>query len=216
MDVFAIGGGSGRTYWNCTKPDKDGFSNTITGDVVEIAAVPRYVFGTQTIDRWDDGNPKVNMRITLLCPDGEERCFSFKFSSSSQEDKWCRMQQALFAALRAAGLPGANMAELQGLNITLATQQPPAGFQFGAQNPRPFSCQVNGRGTAPFKGMVDEVSSFKPEKPQPAQLQPEHTLVGEAQRRAASAMGFGVQQPQQRPVFDNNDIAGVYDADIPF
>lgn len=215
MGVFEIGSGATRKYWNCTKPENEEFSNTITGDVVEIAAVPRYIFGTQEIDRWKDGNPKVNMRITLLQANGEERCVSFKFNSGRDESKWCRLQQALFNAMRLAGLKGTSMQELQGLNITIATQQPPAGFQYGAQNPRPFNCQVNGRGTAPFRGCIDEVSTLRGDGrvqdgmiPKAVVDQPVNPMVQFAQNQAAQALGY--QQPQQSPA------EALYDQDIPF
>lgn len=215
MDIFGVGSGSSRKFWNFTKEDKAEFSPTITGDVVEIAAVPRRIFQSQEIDRWKDGNPKTDMRITLLCADGQERCFSFKFSNSKNTEYWNNLQMALFDAMKNAGLAGATLQELGGLNITVATKVPPAGFGYSVSNPRPFSAVVNGRGTAPFRGCIDEVSKYRPDQSQgtgtsgmmsaDVAARPVSDGLGFAQQQAAAALGLKFEE-----------VPSVYDADIPF
>lgn len=215
MSVFTIGG-TKRKYWNCTKPDKPEFSVMITGDVVEITAIPHFIFGTQTIDRFQDGNPKADMRITLMCEDGEERSFTFRFSSSGDESKWCNMQRALMSAVKNAGLPGNDLEELIGLNISVSTQQPPQGFGYGQQNPRPFAAQVNGRGTTPTRGCIDQVSQYRPNNgtapgtermmaPEVA-ARPVNNATMESMQKAAAVLGVQLQ-PVEEPY---------YQQDIPF
>lgn len=215
MSVLSIGGAK-RKYWNCTKPDQPDFSLMITGDVVEIAAIPHFIFGTQTIDRFQDGNPKADVRLTLMCDDGEERSFTFRFSSSADSSKWCNMQRALLSAVANAGLSGKDLDELLGLNISVSTQQPPQGFNYGSGNPRPFAAQVNGRGTTPSRGMVDEVSKHRPGNtiqpgaehmmtPEVA-ARPVNPAAVEAMHRAAAAMGVKLE-PVDEPY---------YQQDIPF
>lgn len=215
MDIFGVGSGSSRKFWNFTNEEKEGFSPTITGDVVEIAAVPRRVFQSQEIDRWKDGNPKTDMRITLLCADGVERCFSFKFSSSRNTEYWNNLQTALFDAMKNAGLGGATLQELAGLNITVATKVPPAGFGYSMANPRPFTANINGRGTAPFRGCIDEVSQYRPDQSKDTATsgmmsadvasRPVASGLGAAQQQAAAALGITFEE-----------VPSVYDADIPF
>lgn len=218
MSVFDISGSSNkRKWWNHTNPQNEEFSTTITGDVVEITAVPRYIWNSQSIDRWPDGNPKIDMIITLLCTDGQERCFRVKFNTSKNEDYWPNIQRALFAAMRSAGLPGGSLSELGGLNITVATKQPPEGFGYGPKNPRPYHCQVNGKAGAAFRGCIDKSQEVdgtagKPQLDPPVMTveNPGQAKLAETLTRAAEAMGF------QAPVLQEVDPASVYDQDIPF
>ena len=215
MDIFGVSGGSSRKFWNFTKQEKEDFASSITGDVVEIAAVPRRIFNSSEIDRWPDGNPKMDMRITLAQANGEEVCFSFKFSSSRNTQYWNNMQTALFDAMKNAGLNGSTLQEIGGLNITVATKVPPAGFGYGPQNPRPFTCVINGRGIAPFRGCIDEISKHRPGQTQSTATsgmmdaavaqRPASPAVQQAQHRAAQALDLKFEE-----------IPGVYDSDMPF
>ena len=134
MGMFDIGSGGSRTYWNYTNPksEKEPFATTLTGDVVEITAVPRYKYNSNEIDRWPSGDMRIDMLITVMRADGQERCFRVKkFNTSSRRDYWSNIQCALFDALEKAGLPGGSRKELGGLNITIATKQPRTAIQIG-------------------------------------------------------------------------------------
>lgn len=220
MGMFDIGGGGSRTYWNYTNPksEKEPFATTLTGDVVEITAVPSYKYNSNEIDRWPSGDMRIDMLITVMRADGQERCFRVKkFNTSSRRDYWSNIQCALFDALEKAGLPGGSLKELGGLNITIATKQPPEGFGYGVNNPRPFTCQVNGRGTAPFRGCIDETQAVdgtagKPQLETPTidVANPGQAKLADTMAKAAQAMGYPA------PKVVEVDPAAVYDEDIPF
>ena len=216
-DVFGISSGGGdRTWWQHTNPEKDDFSTVITGDVVEIRATPHYIWGTQEIDRWPSGDPKIDMQFCLACPDGEERWFSIKkYNKSSRTNYWSTLQLKMFEALKNAGLPGASVTEFGGLNITVSTIQPPDGFGYGPGNPRRYNCVVNGRGTAPFRGSFDKVSELSEKKATNAATA-DMMAASVAARPVSSQMENARAKAAQAMNIQFEEIPGVYDQDIPF
>ena len=179
------GGGSGNT-WNFSRPENDNYSLMLQGDVVEVSEVQSINFGTKKPEFWDDGNPRLNICITVLTQAGEE--INWIFGPGGRGEKASVPMKALRGALEAAGKPGMSVAEIGGLNITVATQAPPQGFNYGQGNPRPFAVQINGMGNAPFRG----VKTFKQQQQQPQQPKPQ-----------PSPMQMQQPQPMQQQAYIN-------------
>ena len=145
-------GGAGRG-WNYNDPNKDGYSTTLTGDVVKIEVVQKLSYGTRQPEFWPDGNPKGVIRFTLAAPDGRE--IAWTFGPGGAGDK---ASTAFKACVAACGDGCKSIAELGGKNVTISTVQPPQGFSYGQGNPRPWTVQVNGPASQPFQGVVDHLA----------------------------------------------------------
>ena len=160
--------GSGN-MWNYAHPDREGFMLQIQGTVVEVKEVAATKFNSNEIDRWPDGNPKLNVCLTIQGQSGRELDWVF---SPGGTQKPTTAMAACRAALQAAGEPAESVAELGGKTIVVATVAPPEGFNYGQGNPRPWSVQVLGPGTVPFRGVHEYTGEPQPQpQPQP-QAQP--------------------------------------------
>lgn len=127
--------------WNYSRPNDDGYSLSITGTVVflqEIQAT-KYVRNQQPgqkrmPDFWDDGNPKMNIRMGLALPDGQLRTMMFQPAGKLQKErKKPSIHMDLFDL---AG--GRNILDLIGKTITVETwpANPQTGQAWGNGNPR--------------------------------------------------------------------------------
>lgn len=208
--------GSG-SYWNYSKPDKDGYALSIEGTVVEIAEVPAKKFGTDEIDRWPQGNAKLNAKITLAKDDGTE--ISWEFKPRTKRDKHSNplgmsvSLAALFNACTQAGLPGQHLKELLGKYIAISTRERrdsegnPIGYD--VRCPRPFSATIIREGdhtkihepalveyTEEAEPMVTNNMGAAPMYPAP-QAQPQQYAVQQPEQQYMSVP----QQPVNQTVY---------------
>lgn len=214
------GNGSGNN-WNYSDPNKEGYMLQLQGTVVEIKEVPATKFNSNEIDRWPDGNPKLNIALVIQGQSGRE--LEWVFSPGGIQ----RPTQAMAAcrsALQAAGKPAESVAELGGLFISVATQEAPQGFSYGAQNPRPWAVQVLGQGQVPFRGVHEytEQANVAQQQPQAAaptqQPAPVAQPVQPVQPVAQQAAPAPVAQPAQpvAPAPAPVPETPYYEQDIPF
>lgn len=141
------GSGSG---WNYNDPTKDGYSTTITGDVTKIETVQALDFQTKKPAFWPDGNPKLNIRVWLTGPNGGQKHWTFAPGGSG-----ANASNAMKACQAAIGPNADSMVELGGKNITIVTAEPPQGYSYGRNAPRPWTVQINGPAQHPFQGVVE-------------------------------------------------------------
>ena len=146
--------GGARHIWNYTDPNKEGFMLELTGTVVAVQEVQATKFNSNTPDFWpDSGNPKMNGRLVICGPNGGLRTWVFTPKRP--------IHHALFEL---AG--GESMEGLIGKTITLSTVQPPAGFGYSRQNPRPWHVVEAPAGVGPYQ----------PSEPLPAEYQMKQVL----------------------------------------
>lgn len=155
---------TGNDYgWNYSKPDKEGYSTSLTGTVVAIQEVQKRDF---TMDGrpgapkfWPEGNPMMNIRLGLATPDGSLKAFTFQpAGKEAKAGKKKSIHMDLFA------LTGnTDMTNLLGKTITIWTEEPPAGFKYGQGNPRPWYCRLENVGpyalsqSLPYEFQVPEL-----------------------------------------------------------
>lgn len=209
------GGGNGNA-WNYSDRNKDGFMLQIQGTVVEIKEVPATKYNSNVIDRWDDGNPKLNICLVIQGQSGRELEWVF---GPGGIQKPTPAMAACRAALQAAGMPAETVAELGGKFIQVATQEPPQGFSYGSGSPRPWSVQILGEGQVPFRG-VKEYTGEQAQPQQQMQPQAQPAPVAQAQPAPAPVAPQPVAQPApapapvaQAPVPEDT---GLHYEDIPF
>lgn len=224
MSVFDLKGSSGGNNWNYSKPQEEGYMEMIEGTVVEISNPQSINFNTKQPEVWPDGNPKLNLRLTIKGKSGRELNWTFAPRSMSAE--------ACLAALDPQGTrPQVNIEELLGKFIRVQTQ---AGV-YNSQNPRPWYVTLLGEGDAgSVRGMVD-LTAKQPQQPMQQQPTPQQQLAPQiqyAQQQAAQALGYQqapVPQPQPQPQpapvqqapvnqvpYEQDPTGGYYDQDIPF
>ena len=163
--------GGGNNFWNYSKPDKDGYTLSIEGTVVEIAEVAAKKFGTDEIDRWPQGNAKLNVSMTLLEPNGSE--ISWEFKPRTKKDKHSNplgmtpALNCLFEACTNAGLPGQNLNELLGKYVAISTRERKDSegnlIGYDVRCPRPFAAAIIRDGE---KNKVRGVVKYKEESVQ--------------------------------------------------
>ena len=192
MSVFEFDEGGSSNRWNYTDPNGDNYRTSITGDVINIDSPQSLNFHTKEPEFWDDAKtqPKLNVRLTLQSSTGNT--LSWTFSPGGKRDKKSMAMAAIQAALRAAGKPGKSVKELEGLNISVATKEPPQGFKWAQGNPRPFSVRING----------PAATKPKPQATQPSVPAP----AGAAWEAVADAAA---------PAYETAPLS-IYDDDIPF
>ena len=220
MSILDFEGGSSSNTWNYSDDTKDNYRLMIQGDVVEVAEVQSINFATKKPETWQDGNPKLNVCLTIMEADGTET--NWIFGPGGKGDKASNPMKACRYALQQAGLPGMSMAELGGLNITASTQAPPQGFKYGQGNPRPFGVQVNGKGNSQFRGVKTFKSQHQQQQAQPVQQHqpqpmqqshpqayiPAEQRMNEAMNRANQA-SMQMQQPSyDQPPYDDYGYYG--------
>ena len=144
--------GGSSNKWNYSDSSKEGFMTQIQGTVVEVKEVAATKFNSNEIDRWPDGHAKINVCLVIQGQSGKE--LEWVFSPGSVVKPTPAMQ-ACRTALQAAGYPAVSVAELGGMTVNISTVQPPEGFSYGVGNPRPWTVQIVGAGTVPFRGVTE-------------------------------------------------------------
>ena len=126
--------------WNYSNPNRDGYSLELWGTVVSLQEVQARAYnpGGQpgAPQFWPDGNPKMNIRMGLACPDGSLKSITFQKAGKKQvsgEKPSLHMQ--LF------NLTNGDMMELIGKTLHLTTwpNNPNTGQTWGQNNPRLFA-----------------------------------------------------------------------------
>jgi len=170
----------GNNYgWNYSKPDKPGYSTQLVGTVLAIQEVQKrgYTMNGQPgmPQFWPDGNPMMNIRISLATPEGELKQFTFQPAG-----KAARMGQKKSVHMDLFALTGnTDMMNLIGKTICIQTQE----GRYGQGNPRPW-----------FVSLV-EGGPFELNMPLPADCQVPQVLADSA------VSGGQINAPQQQPAY---------------
>lgn len=162
MSMFDIQGGSGN-FWNYSDQSKENYHESITGLVVEVSNPVAHKFGTNEVDKFEDGNVKRNFCMTIRGQSGQELQWIFRPGRTSAA------VQAIIAALDPQNTgKQVNIGELCGKVVTVSTK---AGA-YNAMKPRPWKVelvsglQIDGQ----VRGIVD---LSKPQPPATFEVQPE-------------------------------------------
>ena len=220
MSIFDLkGGGSDSNVWNYSDNSKANYTEFIQGTCVEISNPQARDFNTGKPAFWDDGNPKRNLKVTLLQNDGAE--ISWIFSPKSDAADACK------AALDPNDTRAkVNIEELLGKMLTISTEP----GSYNARNHRPWTVVVHGDGQI---NMVRGINDFTK---QPAQQQQPAPQQQAPAQQAPTALQFAMNQAQQAvaqqnfqqanaappvnqvPVsaYGNDPTGGLYSVDIPF
>lgn len=151
----------GQNYsWNYSRPDKDGYSLQLIGTVVSFQEIQAHKYNQSNPsqpgapDFWDDGNPKMNIRMGLATETGELKAFVFTpAGKQAREGRKPSIHMDLFY------LSGGNITNLIGKTIVLSTQEPPQGWKWGVGNPRPWHVELIEAG--PFELSAPLPEEFK-------------------------------------------------------
>lgn len=218
MSVFDLKGSSGSgNNWNYSDPNKQGYMEFIEGTVVEISSPQSINFGTKQPETWPDGNPKLNLCLTIKGQSGRE--LNWIFAPRSRAAEACSL--ALDPQNQHEHV---SVKDMLGKKVRVQTQ---AGV-YNSQNPRPWWVTILGEGDIQSVRGVVENNQARPAQQQPAppvQQQPA-PQIQYAQQQAAQALGYA-QQPappvQQQPApavvqvpYEQDPTGGYYDQDIPF
>ena len=223
-------GGSGLTFWNYTNKNNPGYSTQLIGWVKEIQLVCATKFGSRIIDRFDDGNPKRDLRFIVLTDGGQELAFQFApggrdKSAQGGEDKRSTAMKALAAGIQAALPQAKDVDEVLGMRVRISTEEPPGNFEFSRNNPRPWKFEFDPKNTVEHRGFVvkpdwereggeNDARPVEPAQKGDGSKQPSAEFLANQQRAAEAVARMNA----------NDDITGqsdipptsVYDEDIPF
>ena len=164
----------GSMYWNYSNPNKEGYSTTLVGTVINIQEVQKRTYnpnGPGVPEFWPNGDPKMNIRLVLAQEDGNIKLFTFCPAS-----KAAKLGQKKSIHMDLWHLTGdKNMLDLVGKTIGISTQE----GVYAAGNPRPWTVSFVEAGPFQVNGEV------------PADLMSSKVLCDDA------AHGGAMQQPQQ-------------------
>jgi len=138
---------SSGSFWNYSDETKDNYTPKLTGDVTLIETVQARDFKTKQPVFWDDGNPKLNIRITVAMPDDSE--LKWTFSPGGRGDKATAAMKAVRQGLVKASKPGESVSELGGCAVTIETKP----GVYNQSHPRPWHVVVHGDGSHAFQGV---------------------------------------------------------------
>jgi len=159
---FSLDGGTGggsSNFWNFANKEKANYSTQLVGYVVELQLVCATKFGTRVIDRFDDGNPKRDLRFVIRTDDGQEVNFQFSpggrdKSAQGGEDKRSHAMKALAAGIQAALPQAKDVDEILGMRVRITTEEPPGNFEFSRNNPRPWKFEFDPNNKVEHRGFV--------------------------------------------------------------
>ena len=209
MSFFSFDRGNANAdgnFWNYGNPEKDNYSPVLMGRLVELADPPATKFMSQEIDRWDDGNPKRNIRMVILDGAGNEFLWDFMPGSKAKPSN---AMAACAAALQASGIQATGLEDMLGMVISIQTQEPPQGFKYGAGTPRPWQVQIVDATVGEHRGtrhIVDPVTEGTQMPAKPAVAQPQAPMPSQLQnavQNASNAMGFQQPQPTVQQQYPN-------------
>lgn len=157
---------STSNWWNYSKPDKAGFSVMLAGVLKLIQIVQAREFGTKEPKFWPDGKPVQELRFTITDANGIDWNFQFKPGSKKHPS-------AMMEALKK--VDEGNIKNLLGKTIKITTVAPPAGFNYGAGNPRPFTVDIIDNTVKENSGVIDWTTQES--KPAPTQQQSDNNAA---------------------------------------
>lgn len=211
--------------WNYSDSEKDNFALRIDGTVVALGTPQALDFNSRQPKFWPDGNPVLNVSVTLEQADGSD--VTWTFSPGGKKEKMSVAMRAIVDACTAAGLKP-SVRSLAGKNVTIWTQD----GAYNAKHPRPWGVQINGEGTAEFRGIDEDdannrpASASRPAAQSMQQVAQSNPMMAQAMQQAANAIGAKFQEvppsmPAPMPVPQPSRPAPVqqqayYDQDIPF
>lgn len=206
--------------WNYSKPlDEQGnpnpsYSDSLRGTVIAIQEIQATQFGSGGKPSgpafWPDGNPKMDIRLTICGPNGGFRTWIIQPAGKAAKEG--RKKSVHIDLFNLAG--GVDLMNLIGKTIDVSTVQPPAPFSYGLGNPRPWKVALAPEGVGPF--------SLDPVK-YPNGLDPMFT-TSPLYANAAVSGGQVAQAPQNpatpaapaMPTPPSVPAPATYDEDIPF
>lgn len=219
--------------WNYSDPGKPGYSPVLEGTLVQIDEVQEYDYMTKQPKYFDNGNPRTNIRFTILTDTGEELPWVFNPYKKGVAF------QAVANASKAYNPQATGFKDIGGLRVKITTQ---GTTQELGKNARPWWFEILGQGNAPFRGL----NKFKPQQQQPqpqmaqpqqmyqqpVQQMPQQPMYQQPQQQAAPPIQGGYYAapvPQQQPMQQQHQVVQgqpqiipdgnggqVYDQDIPF
>ena len=224
MGFMNVNGSTGQNnnFWNYANKQKEEYSTELVGYVVELQLAPKTVFGSNTIDRFEDGNPKRNVRVVVLKDNGIEEIWDFNpggrdKSAQGGKDKRSKAMKALVDGILKAIPNAEDIDECLGMRIKITTEEPPEGWSWSNTNPRPWHVQINPKMTVEHRGTTVkpdwEREGGEVDAPpiEPTQVGDGLAAAQAAAQQAVAKMNAGVTWAQ-----DEQPPASVYDEDIPF
>lgn len=186
-----------KNYWNYSKPEQEGYSPQLSGTVIEMEVKVRRAYQTNEPMFFDNGNPKLAIDMTILDAAGIEWHWTF------QQNPKTNAFQAVAGAAKQAGCT--SLRGLLGKMVSVATQEPPKGFGYGQNSPRPWAFQVTGDGDASkVRGIVenkDELENLRKHPVQAVAQQGDPRVMQAAMAAMqASMQGNATAIPQQVPM----------------
>ena len=185
----------GNNYnWNCTKPENEGFSDTLVGTVVAIQEVQArdYIYGSNQPGLpkfWPEGNPVFNIRMAFACPDGSLKTFTFPEAGKKQKSG--EKPSVHMDMFHITG--DTDMSNLIGKTLQIHTwpNNPTTGQAWGQGNPRLFEITE-----LPNSGPYQLASPLPPEFSVPQVLADNAVSGGQVQQQGGVAPQ-NIQVPQQ-------------------
>lgn len=185
--------------WNYSNQNKEGYSPTLIGTVVAIQEIQKRSFSTNgpgMPEFWPDGNPKMNIRIVLVTPEGQFKTFTFQPVSGKSIGDPKKIHNQLFA------LTGnTDMMNLIGKTIQISTEP----GTYGAGNPRPFTATLVEAG--PYQAATEMPAEFKVPKvlcndaaTGGQMVQPQPMAPQNIQQPPMQGAYFAPPMPQAQPV----------------
>lgn len=134
MTDFILGGNTGASLnWNYSNPQKENYNLAIMGTIIRIQEVQSHKWtpnGPGAPEFWDDGKPKMNIRVLFAQCDGSLVSWTFQKMTQKSINGG---KQGAHASLQALARQH-NLPTLMGHTITVSTQE----GNWGQGNPRPF------------------------------------------------------------------------------
>lgn len=133
--------GSGNG-WNYSRPNEDGYSTCLSGQLVKIDTPIAHEFsqnGQGAPRFWDTARTQPVRNVKFFIADANNNVFEWVFAKIAKRPNsaWNKVIEAM-----AAVAPNCtNIGEMLGRQITVTTQEPPQGYGYSAQNPRPWAVQ---------------------------------------------------------------------------
>jgi len=229
MSFMGLNGstGSATNFWNFSNKEKPNYSTELIGYVIELQSVPKTVFGSNKIDRFDDGNCKRNIRLIILTDDGTEIAWDFNpggrdKSAAGGEDKRSQAMKALANGIVAAVPQATDIEDILGMRVRVSTKEPPEGWSWSNTNPRPWNVAFDPKRRVEHRGCVikpdweREGGEVDAPPNEPAQVGTANPQLNASMAAAGAAIAannvsnrMGLGQDEMPPV-------SVYDEDISF
>lgn len=191
--------------WNYSRPDKEGYTapdasgaQVLIGTIVSIQEVQSRKWRSDgamgTPDFWEDGKPKMNIRIGIAKEDGS--LTTFTFGKAGREARSGRKPSVHMSLFKLTG--NTDMTKLVGKTVQLATwpANPTTGQAWGQGNPRLFDVQEIQAGPFTLVGGL------------PSELEVPQLLCNDAASggQVNAPQPAAIQVPQVQPVYAQQPV----------